>query len=86
LIDEAASVRSLFIVTRMGRPRVVVLEVDQYRELIEEIETAEELGDIEYLVGITEARDDRQLGRILTLEELDHELGFTEEELTAKPY
>jgi len=83
MIDEAARGRSLFIVTRMGHPRAVIIGVDQYRELIEEIETVRELKDDEYLAGIAEAREDIRLGRKLTLKELDEELGFTESELGA---
>ncbi len=85
MMDEAARGRSLFIVTRMGRPQAVVIGVDQYRELMEKIETAQELHDKEYLAGIAEARKDIELGRTLTLEELDEEIGFTEEELFVQP-
>jgi prevent-host-death family protein len=83
MIDEAARGRSLFIVTRMGNPRAVVIGVDQYRELMKELETVQELSDEEYVAGIVEAREDVQLGRTLSLEELDEELGFTESELNA---
>ena len=76
MVDEAARGRSLFFVTRMGRPQAVVIGVDQYRELLEEIETARELHDKEYMAGIAEARKDIELGRTLTLEELDKEIGF----------
>lgn len=81
VMDEAARGESFFIVTRMGQPRVVVLGVEQYREIMEELETTMELNDEEYMAAIAEAREDIRLGRTLTLEELDRELGFTEEEL-----
>ncbi len=84
MVNEAAQGRSLFIITRLGRPRAVVLGVERYREILEELETVRELNDKEYLAGIAEAREDIQLGRTLTLEELDQELGFTEEELSAE--
>ena len=84
MIDEAAHGRSLFIVTRMGHPRAVIIGVDQYRELLEELETVQELNDDEYLAGVAEAREDVHLGRTLTLDELDKELGFTEAELNAE--
>jgi prevent-host-death family protein len=79
MIDEASRGRSLFVVTRMGRPQAVVIGVDQYRELLEELETAQEFYDKEYMAGIVEAREDIKLGRTLTLEELDQEIGLTEE-------
>ena len=85
MIDEAARGRSLFVVTRMGKPRAVILGVDVYRELMEELETIRELNDEEYMAGIVEAREDIQLGRTLTLEELDQELGFAKEEIIATP-
>ena len=81
MIDEAARGRSLFVVTRMGRPQAVVLGMDQYQELIELLETADELEDKEYLSSIAEAREDIRVGRILSLEKLDKELGFSAEEL-----
>jgi PHD/YefM family antitoxin component YafN of YafNO toxin-antitoxin module len=85
MMEEAARGRSLFIVTRMGRPQAVVIGVNQYRELLEEIETAKELHDSEYMAGIAEARADFKLGRTLTLDELDKEMGFTEEDLFTQP-
>ena len=84
MVDEAAQGRSLFIITRLGRPRAVMLGVDQYREILEELETVQELKDKDYLAGIVEAREDIRLGRTLTLEELDKELGFAEEELSSE--
>jgi prevent-host-death family protein len=77
MIDEAARGRSLFIVTRMGHPRAVIIGVDQYIELTEELETIQELNNDEYFAGVAKAREDIHLGRTLTLEELDKELGFT---------
>lgn len=84
MIDEAARGRSFFVVTRMGRPQAVILGMDQYRELIELLETVDELQDKEYLAGIAEAREDIRVGRILNLEALDKEFGFTEEEIGAE--
>lgn len=77
MIDEAAKGDHYFVVTRMGSPHAVVLGVDQYRELMEQLETVQELHDPEYMAGIAEAREDVRLGRTLTLAELDAELGFT---------
>jgi prevent-host-death family protein len=84
MVEEAAQGDSLFIITRLGRPRAVVLGVEQYREILEELEAIQELNDKEYLAGVIEAREDIQLGRTLTLEELDKELGFTKEELSSE--
>ena len=83
MIDEAAQGRNLFIVTRMGHPRAIVLGVEQYRELMEELETIQELNDEAYMAGIAEAREEIALGRTLTLEELDAELGLSGPELPA---
>jgi prevent-host-death family protein len=81
LIDEAARGLSSFIVTRMGHPTAVILGIDQYRALLEELEATQEIHDEAYMAGVAEAREDIELGRTLTLAELDSELGFTEEEL-----
>ncbi len=84
MIDETARGQSLFVVTRRGRPQAVVLGMDQYRDLVELLETADELKDEEYLASIAEAREDIRVGRTLNLEGLDKEFGFTEEELGAE--
>ena len=85
MIEEAARGRSLFVVTRMGRPQAVVIGVDQYHDLLEELETIQELQDKEYLIGVAEAREDIKLGQTLTIEELDRELGFTKDEIANQP-
>lgn len=76
MIDEVAKGDHYFVVTRMGSPRAVVLGVDQYRDLLEQLETVQERHDPDYMAGIAEAREDIRLGRTLTLAELDAELGF----------
>ena len=50
-----------------------------YLDLLEELETVQELADDEYMDSIAEARDDIRLGRTLSLEELDQKLGFTDD-------
>ena len=69
----------------MGRPQAIVIGVDQYRDILEELETIEDLQDKEYLMGVAEAREDIKLGRILTLAELDQESGFAEDEIIDQP-
>jgi prevent-host-death family protein len=83
MVDEAARGRSLFIVTRMGKPRAIVVGVDQYLELLEELETIREQEDPEFQALLAKAREDIELGRSITLEELDKEFGFTDDELDA---
>jgi prevent-host-death family protein len=85
LIDEAARGISQFVVTRMGRPRAVVIGIDQYLELMDALETFEEQNDPEFMAGLAEAREDIRLGRTYTLEELDRLMGFTEDELNVEP-
>lgn len=81
VIDEAAQGKSYFVITRMGKARAVVLGVEQYTELMEELEINQEQDDLEVQEALKEARQDVKLGRIVSLEELDKELGFIEEEL-----
>lgn len=76
MLSEAASGKSLFVVTRMGKPQGVFLGVDQFREMLEMIETFEELHDVRYMQGIFEAREEIQLGETLTLDDLDRALGL----------
>lgn len=81
LIDEAARGRSYFVITRMGKAKAVVLGVHQYQELMEELEITQEQEDPEVQQALKEAREDFELGRTMSLEELDRELSFTDEEL-----
>jgi prevent-host-death family protein len=81
VIDEAAQGRSYFLITRMGKAKAVVLGVEQYRELLEELEIHREQEDLVVQEALKEARKEVELGRTISLEELDRELGFTDEEL-----
>jgi prevent-host-death family protein len=81
VIDEAAQGKSFFVITRMGKARAVVLGVEQYTELMEELEINQEQEDPEVQEALKEAQQDINLGRIVSLEELDKELGFIDEEL-----
>jgi len=81
LVDEAAQGKSYFVITRMGKAKAVVLGVEQYREMLEELEIAQEQEDPEVQNALNEAFEDVELGRTMSLEELDRELGFSEEEL-----
>ncbi len=83
LIDEASQGKTYFVVTRMGKAKAVVLGVDQYRELLEVLEINREQEDPAIQVALKEARNDVELGRTVSLDELDQELGFTEEELSS---
>lgn len=84
MIDEAARGRSFFVVTRMGKARAVVLGLDQYRDLIEELEIKQEQSDPVFQAALAEANKDFELGRTLNLDELDKEFGFTEEDLASE--
>ncbi len=81
LIDEAAQGKSYFVITRMGKARAVVLGVEQYRDILEELEIIQEQENPRVQKALKEAFKDVELGRTMSLEELDKELGFTEEEI-----
>lgn len=83
LIDQAARSGRLFVITRMGKAKAVVMGLNQYRELLEALEINAEQEDPEFQAALREADEDLRLGRTLTLDELDKELGFTEEELNS---
>jgi prevent-host-death family protein len=83
VIDEAAQGKSYFVITRMGKAKAVVLGLDQYREILEELEINLEQEDVEIQEALKMGREDIELGRTVSLEELDNELGFTEEELSS---
>jgi prevent-host-death family protein len=77
LLDEVAGKAGHYLITRLGRPRAVMISIDEYREILELLETLEELEDQEFLAGIREAREDIALGRTMTLEELEERLGLS---------
>jgi prevent-host-death family protein len=83
LVDEAAQGKSYFVITRMGKAKAVVLGVDQYRDMLEELEIVEEQENPEIQKMLKAALEDVELGRTMSLEELDKELGFTDDELSA---
>ena len=80
LIDEAARGRSYFVITRMGKAKAVVLGVQQYQELMEQLEITQEQEDPKFQKALKEAGEDYELGRTMSVDELDRELGFREEE------
>lgn len=81
LVDEAAMGKSYFVITRMGKAKAIVLGVKQYRDMLEELEMVEEQEDPDVQKALQEAVEDVELGRTLSLEELDRELGLTDEDL-----
>jgi prevent-host-death family protein len=77
LLDEVAGKTGHYLITRLGRARAVMISIDEYREILEILETLEELADEEYLAGVREAREDIALGRTMTFEELEERLGLS---------
>ena len=74
LLDEVAGKAGHYLITRLGRPRAVMISIDEYREILDILETLEELEDKEYMAGVREAREDIALGRSMTLEELEDKI------------
>ncbi len=81
LIDEASRGRSLFVITRRGLARAVLLGMDQYRALLEELEITQEQNDPAFQAALAEAKQDYELGRVMNQDEFDAEFGFSEEML-----
>jgi prevent-host-death family protein len=77
LLDEVAGKAGHYLITRLGRPRAVMISIDEYREILEILETVDELEDEEYMAGIREAREDVALGRTMTLEELEERVALS---------
>lgn len=71
VIDRVADLREHVIVTRRGRPAVVLIPVDEYEALEE---TAEILSDPDALDAIEEGRQEAERGETVTLAELRQEL------------
>lgn len=77
LLDEVAAKAGHYLITRLGRPRAVMISVDEYREILDILETLEELEDKEYMAGVREAREDIALGRTMTLGEIEDKVGLS---------
>ena len=58
--------------------------MDQYYELIELLETVDELKYMEYLASIAEAGEDIRVGRTLNQEVMGKKFGFTVEEFASE--
>ena len=81
MVDEAARGLSTFVITRLGKARAVVLGMEQYRDLLDELEIIHEQNDPDIQAALEEAGKEFELGTTMTLEELDKQFGFTEEEI-----
>ena len=84
MIDEVASGQSLFVVTRMGQPRAVVLGVTQYLEMVDELEIREEQNDPDFQAALVEAHKQAELGQAISLEEFDEQFGFKTQDTTVE--
>ncbi len=76
MLAEVEKGESLFVVTRMGKPRGVMIGIEQFREIIEMLESIDEANDNDFMTGLLEAQKDIQAGRTLTLAEFDEVFGF----------
>ena len=82
MLDEVSRGVSMFVVTKMGKASAVFIGMDQYRKLLEDIEIAQEQADPAFQALLEEAREDVELGRTISLGDLDEEFDFTEGELS----
>ncbi|MGH2582332.1 MAG: type II toxin-antitoxin system Phd/YefM family antitoxin [Anaerolineales bacterium] len=76
MVDEAAKGRSYFVVTRMGKARAVVLGIEQYIRLLDDLEIKEEQANVGFQNSLREARKEYELGKVLSEDEFDREFGF----------
>lgn len=78
LLEQARYLGHRFLVERAGKPMAVLVGIEEWENIAE---TLAELNDPEYLQSIQEARREIELGRPLTLEELQAELAESDREL-----
>ena len=60
----------------MGQPRAVVLGIDQYLDLLDELEIKEEQEDPKFQALLKKARSEAELGQTVSLAEFDKMFGF----------
>ncbi len=73
LIDEVEQKHEHVVITRNGRPAVVVLATDEYEALQE---TLEILDDEEALAALRRSDDDVAAGRVAEWDEVQRDLGL----------
>ncbi len=73
LLDEIEARHEHVVITRNGRPSVVVLSAEEYDTLEE---TLEILQDEDALEALRESKRDVQAGRLSSLDEVRRELGL----------
>ncbi|MBA2460337.1 MAG: type II toxin-antitoxin system Phd/YefM family antitoxin [Actinobacteria bacterium] len=73
LLDEIETRHEHVVITRNGRPSVVVLSAEEYDTLEE---TLEILQDEDALEALRESKRDVQAGRLSSLDEVRRELGL----------
>jgi antitoxin YefM len=73
LLDEVEAQHEHLVITRNGRPSVVILSTDEYEALAE---TLEILQDEDTLEALRESERDVQAGRLSSLDEVRRELGL----------
>lgn len=73
IIKEIDSKMDRFIITKRGKPVVLMMSIDDYESLIE---TLDVLADKKLMKKIKQAEVDIQKGNLNTLEEVEKELGI----------
>jgi len=73
LLDDVEARHEHVVITRNGKPSVVVLSTEEYDTLEE---TLEVLQDDETLEALRESERDVQAGRLTSLDEVRRELGL----------
>lgn len=73
LLDEVERVHEHLVITRSGRPAVVVMAQDEYESLIE---TLEVLADEEAIEDLRQSDEDVKAGRVSNWEDVKRDPGL----------
>jgi prevent-host-death family protein len=73
ILDEVEARHEHVVITRNGRPAVVVLSLEEYDALEETLEILE---DEDALAALRESAEDVREGRLFSLDEVRRELGL----------
>ena len=73
VIDNIHKKFDRYVITRRGKPEVVMMSVDDYEGLLETLEIE---SDPEWMAGIKEAREEMKKGKGVSLEEARRRLGI----------
>jgi prevent-host-death family protein len=71
LIEEATEDKNDLVITKMGKPKVVMIDIKRYEKMLDALEVIQEQSSSSYQSKLQSAKKDIELGKTVTLKELE---------------